>query len=174
MIIEAKIITQPISGKYIERIYDNESVWDSPNWTYIKFTNNDYSDWCGVFRGSPIDVVISEFRKMIIVLTSDYLYHVDLEDGKLKEIENHLQYINLTLAPNGDFIISDFNYIERFTTSIKYKEQIISPFLMDCIKFENWESSKLEFTCFMIENNSRILTMIYDAELNLIKSKYEI
>lgn len=44
MIIEGQIVSRPYSGEYDERIYDNNSSWNSQNWTYIKFTNGDYSD----------------------------------------------------------------------------------------------------------------------------------
>lgn len=43
MIIEGQIINRPYSGEYEERIYDNNSPWNSQNWTSIKFTNEDYS-----------------------------------------------------------------------------------------------------------------------------------
>ena len=88
MIIEAKIISRPYSGEYTERIYDNESDWNSQNWTFVKFTNDDYSEWCGEFRGFPVDVSISPQNKIILVLTSDYLYQLDINSGNLIEIEH--------------------------------------------------------------------------------------
>ena len=45
MIIEGQIINRPYSGEYGERIYDNNSPWNSQGWTYIKFTNDDCSEW---------------------------------------------------------------------------------------------------------------------------------
>ena len=35
MIIEAKIINQPESGQYLEKIYDIQSPWNSQEWTWI-------------------------------------------------------------------------------------------------------------------------------------------
>jgi hypothetical protein len=74
MIIEAEIISQPYSGEYTERIYENENAWISQSWTFIKFTNDDYSELCGQFRGFPRQVVISPPKAIVLVLTSDYLY----------------------------------------------------------------------------------------------------
>lgn len=44
MIIKAKIIDQPCSGQYKESIYDISSPWNSQNWTWVKFLNEDFTD----------------------------------------------------------------------------------------------------------------------------------
>jgi hypothetical protein len=41
MVIDADIINQPYSGQYKERVYDNDSPWNSQGWTWVKFTNDD-------------------------------------------------------------------------------------------------------------------------------------
>jgi hypothetical protein len=147
MIIEAKIISQPDSGDYTERVYDYESVWNSQSWTFIKFVNDDYSKWCGQFRGFPKQVAISTTRDIVLVLTSDYLFQLDSKTGNVTEIEDRPQYQNLTVAPNGDFILADFYNFEKVTTSIKNKVSIDSPIEMDTIEFKKWNNSRLEFTC---------------------------
>lgn len=171
MIIEGEIISQPYSGEYTERIYDNESAWNSQSWTFIKFTNDDYSEWCGQFRGFPRQVAISTFKNIILVLTSDYLYQLDRETGSLTDFENQPQYQNLTVAPNGDFILADYYNFEKVTTSIKHKASIESPIQMDIIEFKNWENSKLEFTCDEFLNWDRHLVMTYDSQTNKIEIK---
>lgn len=50
MISRAEYIQQPYSGEYIEKIYDIKSPWNSTDWTWIKFTEED-AIWCGEFRG---------------------------------------------------------------------------------------------------------------------------
>ena len=60
MINEAELINQPYSGQYEERIYDIPSTWNSQRWTWVEFFNDDFSEWCGVFRGSPRYVAISK------------------------------------------------------------------------------------------------------------------
>lgn len=171
MIIEVEIISQPYSGEYTERIYDNESAWNSQSWTFIKFTNADYSEWCGQFRGFPRQVAISTFKNIILVLTSDYLYQLDRETGNLTDFEDQPQYQNLTVAPNGDFILADYYNFEKVTTSIKQKKSIESPIQMDIIEFKNWENSKLEFTCDEFLNWDRHLVMTYDNQTNKIEIK---
>lgn len=171
MIIEAEIISQPFSGEYTERIYDNESVWNSQSWTFIKFTNDDYSEWCGQFRGFPRQVGVSKFRNIVLVLTSDYLYQLDRKTGELKEFEDKPQFQNLTTTPNGDFILADYYNLEKVTTSIKQKEPIYCPIQMDTIEFKQWDNLKLEFTCDEFLNWDRHLTMTYDSESNKIAIK---
>lgn len=171
MIIEAEIISKPYSGEYTERIYDNESAWNSQSWTYIKFTNDDYLEWCGQFRGSPKQVAISTQNNIVVVLTSDYLFQLDIETANLTDIEYQPQYQNLTVTPNGNFILVDNYNFEKVTTSIREKEPIESPIQMDMIEFKKWDNTKLEFTCDEFLNWDRHLTMIYNSETNKIEIK---
>lgn len=171
MIIEAEIISQPYSGKYTERIYDNESAWNSQNWTFIRFTNDDHSEWCGQFRGFPRQVAVSKIYNFVLVLTSDCLYQLDRETGKRLELEDQPRYQNLTIAPNGDFVLADYNNFAIVTTSIHSKEQIESPIKMDIIEFKKWDNGKLEFTCDEFLNWDRHLTMTYDSQTKKIEIK---
>jgi len=171
MIIKAEIVSQPYSGEYTERIYDIESVWNSQSWAFIKFTNNDYSEWCGQFRGFPRQVAISTPKSIVLVLTSDYLYQLDIETGNLTDFEDRPRYQNLTVAPNGDFILTDYYSLEKVTTCINEKEPIESPIQMDIIEFKKWENTRLEFSCDEFLNWDRHLIMIYDSETNKIEIK---
>ena len=83
MIISIDIINQPYSGEFDERIYDIQNPWSSDFWTYVKFTNDDYSEWCGVSRGSSRRVKISRKRNSILILTSDYLWKLDAKNGNV-------------------------------------------------------------------------------------------
>lgn len=49
-IIDCQIVSQPYSGEFHERIYDHQSPWNSQKWSWIKFTEEDYSEWIGQFR----------------------------------------------------------------------------------------------------------------------------
>lgn len=171
MIIKAEIISQPHSGEYNERVYDNEGAWNSQSWTFIKFTNDDYSEWCGQFRGFPRQVAISTVYNIILVLTSDCLFQLDSTNGDLIELEDKPQYQNLTTAPNGSFILAEYYNLEKSTTSIKEKENLDSPIQMDIIEFKNWENGKLEFTCDEFMNWDRHLIMTYNSETNKIEIK---
>ncbi len=171
MIVKVEIINQPDSGEYIERIYDNESPWNSDNWTFIKFTNDDYSEWCGQFRGSSMQVATSAINNIVLVLTSDYLYQLHRETGNLIYLEDQPRYRNLTVAPNGDFILADYFNLQKVVTSIKSKIPIVSPIEMDIIEFKKWEDSKLEFTCDEFLNWDRHLIMIFNNETDTIEIK---
>lgn len=85
MIIEAEIIDQPYSGQYEERIYDISSPWNSQNWTWVKFLNDDFIEWCGEFRGLPRNVAISKKY-------NHEIYGITIE--QLRDIEKRIfQYI---------------------------------------------------------------------------------
>jgi hypothetical protein len=169
MIIEAEIISQPYAGEFLERIYDNESAWNSQSWSYIKFTNDDYMEWCGQFRGSPRQVAISIIRDIILVLTSDYLYQLKRDIGTLVKLKDNPQYRSLITTPNGDFVIADYYNIEKITTSITDTKRIECDIQMDMIKFKKWNESKLEFTCNEFLNWGRHLVMTYDCDSDEIK-----
>jgi hypothetical protein len=168
MIIEAEIISQPYSGQFTERIYDIESVWNSQNWTWIKFTNDNFTEWCGQFRGFHRGVAISEKHNLILVLTSDYLYQLDKENAEIIQFEDRPQFQNLSATSVGDFILSDYYNFEKITNNIKETEQIESPIQMDNIEFKKLNGTKLEFTCDEFTNWDRHLTMQYNCETDEI------
>ena len=173
MIDKAEIISQPLSGQFTERIYDNQSAWNSQSWTWVKFTNIDLTEWCGQFRGFPRQVAVSKIYNSILVLTSDYLFHLDSFTANIVEFEDQPQFHNLTGTPNGDFIIADYYNIEKITSTIKSKIQIDSPINMDSITFKNWTNNQLEFTCDEFLNWDRHLIMELDCETDEIKIKSE-
>lgn len=127
MIVNAEIICQPYAGEYSEKIYDIPSSWNSPNWTWVKFINEDYAEWCGEFRGVPREVAISKKYNIALILTSDYLYKIDCDSTELLEHESQPQYKNLTVMPSGEFLLSDDYSIELIMSSLNDKEPIKSP-----------------------------------------------
>ena len=163
MITSAKIISQPYSGEFEERIYDNESPWNSQSWTWIKFTNADYYEWCGQFRGFPRKVAISDKLGEVLVLTSDYLFLLTTQKVELIEFEDQPQFHSLTVAPKGEFILADYYHLKKVSISLKHSELIESPIQMDMIEFKNWEGHKLSFTCDEFMNWDRHLAMELDT-----------
>ncbi|MDR4946072.1 hypothetical protein [Neobacillus cucumis] len=147
MITKAEIINQPFSGQYKERIYDIKSSWNSPDWTWVKFEDEDFNEWCGEFRGSPRGVAVSTKYKTVLVLTSDYLFQVDCDSGELTEYESEPQYQCLTVTPSGDFVIADYYHIEKIESSLKDTKRVKSPIKMDTIMFHGWSKNKLLITC---------------------------
>ncbi|MEH7374072.1 MULTISPECIES: hypothetical protein [Neobacillus] len=164
MITKAEIINQPFSGQYKERIYDITSSWNSPNWTWVKFEDEDFNEWCGEFRGSPRDIAVSKKYKTVLVLTSDYLFQVDSDSGELTEYESQPQYQCLTVTPSGDFIIADYYSIEKIESSIKDTIPVKSPIKMDTIKFHGWSKNKLLITCDEFLNWDNQLELELDGD----------
>jgi hypothetical protein len=164
MIIEAEIIVQPFSGQYNERIYDISNPWNSQEWSWIKFLQDDLYEWCGVFRGTPRGVALSEKYDKILVLTSDYLYELDISDGELKEYESNPMYRSLTVTPLGDFILADYYNIYLAQANIKESTVIESPIKMDMIEFDRWEGKKLYIICEEFLNWSNHIKLSLDSE----------
>lgn len=151
MIAHAEIIERPLSGEYEEKIYDIESSWKSSSWTWMKFTNNDGSEWVGSFRGEAIDVAISGKHKIILVLTTDYLFQLDVLSANLIKYDDHENYYKgLTISSLQDFILFDYNSLCKIENDIAEKIELkipISISLVDYVKLRKWEENKLEFTC---------------------------
>lgn len=161
MIIKAELINQPYSGEFNEKIYDISSTRNSQNWTWVKFTNQDLTEWCGNFRGYPRGIGLSREHNCVLILTSDYLYNIDCLDGQLIEYEEQPQYQCLTVSPSGDFIVADFYEIQIIKTSLGDRIKVDSPIKMDQIKFHSWSNHNLSITCdefFELEQSSRIVT----------------
>lgn len=173
MIKKAEIVNQPYSGEFKERIYDIESPWNSSNWTWIKFTDSEYNEWIGQFRGSPRKVAVSEIKNETLILTSDFLLRLENVNGDVIEFEDQPQYHNLTTSPTGDFIIADYYKINVINSVLKETANISSPIEMDMIKFKQWNNRKLEFTCDEFTNWDRHLVMELDVDTLTIQIKNE-
>lgn len=147
MIINAEIINQPYAGQYKERIYDISSSWNTQDWTWVKFINEDFTEWCGEFRGLAKGIAISNKYNVVLILTSDYLYQLDCNDSEIIEYEDKPQYQQITVMPSGDFLLADDYNINVIKTSLKNKIPVKSPISMDNIKFEYWSENGLIITC---------------------------
>lgn len=164
MIINAEIISQPYSGEYLERIYDVESAWNSQSWTFVKFTDEKSEQWCGQFRGEQKSVAISEISKRVLILTSDYLFSIDVNNGELIEFDDRPGYINLTTINDGNFLVSDYYNISKIFDKLSNIKQIESPIQMDLIKFELLDGNFLNFSCDEFLNWDRHLKMRYNSK----------
>jgi hypothetical protein len=164
VITKADIINQPYSGQYRERIYDISSSWNSHYWTWVRFEDEDFNEWCGEFRGSPRDVALSKKYNKVLVLTSDYLFQVDCDSGELTEYESLPQYQCLTVTPSGDFIIADYYGIEIIESTLKEKRTVESPIKMDTVKFHGWSNNKLLITCYEFLNWNNHVELALDGD----------
>ncbi|WBW99487.1 hypothetical protein [Oceanirhabdus sp. W0125-5] len=146
MIKDIEVINQPISGCFEERVYDIESAYKSLGWTWLKFTNDDYSEWCGEFRGRYIAHGISKKYESILVLTSDCLHQLSIHDGTIQYYEDSPQYRNLTVTPMGEYIASDYYCISILGETINDVQYLETPLKLDMIEFKTWEGFKLKIT----------------------------
>jgi hypothetical protein len=168
MIISAEIISRPDSGDYTERTYGKASVGNSQSWTWIKFTEHDYSEWCGQFGGIG-KAAIS--HNTVLIMTSDYLFLLDRNTGDQIDITHNFGYRELAVAPNGNFILADFYDLSKITDNIRQVTAINEPYRFDCISFKSWKDEKLEFTCedFLQRENKYLMT--YDSITDKIEIK---
>ncbi|MFV0341818.1 MAG: hypothetical protein ACK5JH_02850 [Anaerocolumna sp.] len=172
MIINAEISNQPISGLYREEIYDILSPWNSQDWTWVKFLNDDYDEWYGEFRGLPRSIAVSSKCDVVLILTSDYLYKLDCHNAKILEYEAQPQYKNLTAIPSGDFLLSDDYHIYIIKASLDDKQPIQSPLGMDNIEFGTWNKNVLKISCEKFLNWDNQIELTFDCvtmELAILK-----
>lgn len=116
-------------------------------------------------------VAMSKKHNTIVVLTSDNLYMISREDGRLIEHDDYEWYRNLTLTPNGDYLISDYSSIELFKTSLLDKKVIEGIYEMDMIEFHGWNENKLLIKC-EDQYINREYELLFDCETsNIIINK---
>ena len=86
---------------------------------------------------------------IVVVLTSDYMYMLDICTAELIEYYSQPQYVEMTTSPLEDIFITDGYGIEMFTNSkIEDLETIIIPVHPDNLKFVEWMGNILKITCY--------------------------
>ena len=143
MIISAEHIHVPESGRYEEVIFDIDSTWNSQKWTWLKFMNDDYSEWCGEFRGEYRGHGISEKYGVIYVLTTDYLFQLDMLKHTIDKYEDRPEYNELEVSPDGDYIVSSYYHISILDSQGQQKKVIETSMPLDMITFLKWKGKDL-------------------------------
>ncbi|PIC80937.1 hypothetical protein CSV75_03925 [Sporosarcina sp. P18a] len=165
MITKAEIIDQPYSGQYQEKIYDVASPWNSKSWTWVKFENEDFNEWCGELRGAPRAVALSKKYNTVLVLTSDYLFQLDRLSGEVIEYESQHRYQSLTVTPSGEFIIAGDYTIEKIEANLRDKILLESPIeMIDMITFTGWVNNTLSITCKEVMNWDNTFLLELDGD----------
>ncbi|MGE7835447.1 hypothetical protein [Viridibacillus arvi] len=180
MITNAEIIEQPYSGHFKERIYDISNQWNSQDWTWIKFEEENYNEWCGQFRGAQRAVALSRKHNQTLVATSDFLFQIDCASGELTEFmsrdETETIYQDLTVTPFGDFIIADYHNIEIIGETINDRQLLYIPIAIDMIKFNGWSENKLSISCEDLGISDSKIELELDAttfEINVLSRIYK-
>lgn len=160
MVFSARYISQPYSGEYIEKIYDIKSRWNSGDWSWVLF-EDEKSVWCGEFRGSFRGVALSEKLQIIVVLTSDYMYVLDIETSEVMDYRSQPPYVDITTTPSGDILVTDGYGVDVL------KGKKLSD--IDCITVVSVHPDNLRFQEY-VENRLRIICYelgVWDKEIEL-------
>lgn len=181
MIHIAKYIDQPLSGQYVEKIYDITNPWNSSHWCWVKFADNN-DEWCGVFRGKYIGGSISNKLGIIVVLTTDYLYILDINTAEMIDYDHHMDYTDITTSCDGDIVLTtgySIKIIIKENDSIRTKNVLSIPFEIDNVKFIEWNEKILKITCCELYYSKNEFEIYLDIDsltwncINLIKQLNE-
>lgn len=170
MLFGAEQISQPYSGEYEEKIYDIESNWNSSDWTWIKFEEED-SIWCGEFRGKYIGVAFSNIKEIIVVITSDYIYIIYTKTKEIIDSDRNFEYCDITCTPLGDILLSSGYGLEiLWEKTISSIETIVLPVNADSLRFVGYKDNILEMNCYEFCNWSNNVTLLFDCKTKMIES----
>ena len=167
MIFSAESIEQPCSGIYTQRIYDIANPWNSRDWTWIKFTDEN-GEWCGEFRGQYRGVAVSEKYGIIVVLTTDYQFVLDIHTAELIKYDAQANYIDITTSPNGSIFLTDGYGVEIVVknSNDKIETSVIEsiPVNPDNLKFEEWHNHILKMSCCEFLNWENEVELYLDCD----------
>ena len=164
MLMNLEHIPQPYSGEYEEKIYDIKSNWNSSNWTWLKF-EEDSLVWCGEFRGKYIGATYSEVKGIIVVITSDYVYILDIETKEVIDSERNFSYCDITCTPLGDILLSTGYGLELlYGKTISNTDNIILPVNVDSLEFVDYKEHILEMSCDEFCNWANHMILLLDCE----------
>lgn len=151
MIYSAEHIKQPYSGEYMEKIYDISSPWNSSDWTWIKFVDEN-GEWCGEFRGKYRGVSVSKKLGIVVVLTSNYMFVLDINTTDIIKYDEQPYYTDITTSPNEDIFVTDGYSIALFNRNKdgKIETMVVPniPLQPDGLKFVKWNDNVLEMSCY--------------------------
>ena len=163
MICNAEYIAQPYSGEYVEKVYNIESSWNTGSWAWIKFSDEN-GEWCGEFRGEYKSVSVSKKLGIVVVLTTDYMYVLDINTAEVIEYRSQPEYIETIVSPYDDIFITDGYGLEMFVTNkVKDLQTIVIPAYPDNLRFVEWEGNILKMECYEFLNWEKKIELYLDC-----------
>ena len=177
MITSAQITAPPISGLFNELVYDAQG--STENWTWVKLETNRFETSYGQFKGSPIQVALSELNPYFYVLTKSFLYEINREDPSqfiaLDYYDLAGSITNLTITSLGELLLSSdyvlfkmpapFNLITGdFIDSFI---EIENPIHVDNIQFKNWHNDQLQIEADYLATNKSV-NLYFEATKNQV------
>ena len=84
-------------------------------------------------------------------LTSDHLYVLDVFTADIVDFIAQSNYVDITITPFGDILVTDGYYIEKFTHNrISDFELIATPIETDFVRFKGWDGNVLKISCYEV------------------------
>lgn len=164
MLLNIEQISQPYSGEYEEIIFDIESNWNSSDWSWTRF-EEDTTIWCGEFRGKYIGATFSVPKGIIVVVTTDYIYVIDIVSKEMIDSERNFECTDITCTPLGDVLLSSGYGLEILKErTISSCEAIVLPVNADSLRFVKYRGNILEMNCDEYCNWSNNITLFLNCE----------
>jgi len=163
MILSVDNIDIPASGKYDEVICDVQNPWKSQKWTWLKFMNDDYYEWCCEFRGDYGGHGISEKDNIIYVLTSDFLYLLNIDDGSIVSYIARPEFRKLVVSPSGDCIVANDYHLSLIDSHGIEMKTIETPMPLDSISFTEWQEHYLIVDALEFLNWDNFVSLKFDS-----------
>lgn len=164
MICKISHIEKTYSGEFEEKIYDIQSHWNSGDWCWIKFDEGD-KVFCGQFRGKFIGFASSEKIGIIVILTKDYMYILDIDSKDLIGYERQPAYKQIIKTPFDDILISDGYSLKVFRgKNIESIKSIELPIKVDSLEFMDFNGKILKIKCEEFYNWQNKLILLFDCE----------
>lgn len=145
--VKADLTYRPESGAFDEVHFEQPSVWNSQEFSWVRFEDKDYQDWYGSFRGTPFgNIAFSELSGNAIIPTEDGTYVVNINTRKLLKfhgVEHQIRSV-ITIPDSSTFVVA--SYYEIYRTNEDYElTQIDTQCSMDLIKFKSANNEYVEF-----------------------------
>ena len=169
MLLNIEQISQPYSGEYEEIIFDIESNWNSSDWSYTLSLHDALpiytTIWCGEFRGKYIGATFSVPKGIIVVVTTDYIYVIDIMSKEMIDSERNFECTDITCTPLGDVLLSSGYGLEILKErTISSCEAIVLPVNADSLRFVKYRGNILEMNCDEYCNWSNNITLFLNCE----------
>ena len=177
MITTTQITAPPISGLYVEKVYD--APISTENWTWVKLETNQYETFYGQFKGAPLQVAISLHNRYFYVLTDSLLYEINRENPSLYNARDYYDtggsITNVTLTPSGELLLSnDYELFKVAAPLCKIEGElsdarieIENPIHIDNIEFKDWHNEQLHIQANYFATSEPI-ELYFDAMTNKI------
>lgn len=105
-----------------------------------------------------------------MVLTSDYLYVIDINTKEIIDSDRNFEYCDITCTPLGDILLSSGYGLEiLLEKTISSIETIVLPVNADSLRFVGYTDNILEMNCYEFGNWSNNVTLFFDCKTKMVE-----